>query len=431
MAVCLGTAWSTAGQYYAAPPPAPAIPLRSSTELDQMTGPIALYPDPLIAQILPAATLPAQVVMADRFVQSGQDLNLVDQQPWDPSIKALARYPSVLKMMDDNISWTTDLGQAFLAQPGDVMDSIQRLRAQAQAMGNLYSTPQQQVIVQPGAIEILPANPQVIYVPVYQPSVVFYRPPPPTGFWITFGAGFGIGAWLNHDCDWHHHDVIVWHRDHPRPSDWWFRSPRERVAPVVIGRTGASARRDVTVWHPRTRSPLSPVERMDRGWEVRENRPQFAEAARPTPAPRATLPEARRISPPVRESRPISRPPRVESQPMAPVRPAPTPRSAPPVTQVPPAVRESRPVYYPPRVESRPVAPSRPTTPIRPATPAVSSARPWGGAYVGVQSARETSQFSRRGQESRQAFGKPAAVATRPAAPAPTRSTSSPRSKER
>jgi len=111
------------------PPPAPAGQPRSSAELDQMLGAIALYPDPLIAQILPAATLPPQIVLADRYVNGGGDLNLIDQQPWDASVKALARYPTVLKWMDDNLAWTTSVGQAFLYQAQDVMDSIQRLRA--------------------------------------------------------------------------------------------------------------------------------------------------------------------------------------------------------------------------------------------------------------------------------------------------------------
>ena len=144
-------------------------------QLDQLLGPIALYPDPLIAQILPASTLPTQIVLADRYVSGGGDPNQIDQQPWDPSVQALARYPSVLKWMDDNLNWTTELGQAFLNQQPDVMDSIQRLRQSAYNLGNLQSTPQQQVINDGGDIEIVPADPQVIYVPVYQPDQVYYQ----------------------------------------------------------------------------------------------------------------------------------------------------------------------------------------------------------------------------------------------------------------
>jgi hypothetical protein len=106
------------------PPPAPEARLLPSAELDQLLGPVALYPDPLIAQILPASTLASEIVLADRYVNGGGDPSLIDQQTWDPSIKALARYPTVLKWMDDNLAWTTALGQAFLAQQPDVMNSI-------------------------------------------------------------------------------------------------------------------------------------------------------------------------------------------------------------------------------------------------------------------------------------------------------------------
>src|SRR5260370_93586 len=110
--IFLGTGIIARAQY-PAPPPSPEVQLRSSADLDQMLGPIALYPDPLIAQLLPAATLPAEIVIADRYLNSGGDTDLIDQQPWDPSIRAMARYPAVLKWMDDNLAWTTALGQAF------------------------------------------------------------------------------------------------------------------------------------------------------------------------------------------------------------------------------------------------------------------------------------------------------------------------------
>jgi hypothetical protein len=182
-----------------APPPAPEVQLRSGAELDQLLGPIALYPDPLMAQILPAATLPSEIVLADRYVNGGGDPNFIDQQPWDPSVKALARYPAVLKWMDDNLAWTTALGQAFLYQQQDVMASIQRLRAQAQALGNLQTTPQENVIIDNGIIEVVPANPQMIYVPVYQPDVVYFQRPFGNPF-ISFGLGFSVGA----------HDGLYW-----------------------------------------------------------------------------------------------------------------------------------------------------------------------------------------------------------------------------
>ncbi len=239
-----------------APPPGPEVQMRSGAELDQMLGPIALYPDPLLAQILPAATLPSEVVLADRYVNGGGDPNLIDQQPWDGSVKALARYPAILKWMDDNLAWTAALGQAFLYQPQDVMDSIQRLRAQAQALGNLPATPEENVVTDDGSIEILPADPRAIYVPVYQPDMVYFQRPFGNSF-ISFGIGLEMGAWLNHDFDWHNHHLTVWHRDHPRPADWWYRRPGERP-PGDLNHT--------TVWQPR--NPPGPSGGgLDRGWD--------------------------------------------------------------------------------------------------------------------------------------------------------------------
>ena len=239
----------------AVPPPMPAYQPLSYQQLDQLLGPIALYPDPLMALILPASTVPAQIVLADRYVSGGGDPNQIDQQPWDPSVQALARYPDVLKWMDDNLNWTTELGQAFLNQQEDVMDSIQRLRRSAYNVGNLQSTPQQQVIDDGGYIEILPVDPQVIYVPVYQPDQVYYQTcygPP----FITFGIGFPIGVWLNCDFDWGHHHIIVWGRDHPRPPNWWHEPPPQRN----MGQ--------VTVWQPHNGPGAVVVHGGDRGYAV-------------------------------------------------------------------------------------------------------------------------------------------------------------------
>src|ERR1039458_638527 len=206
LCVLTGTAISVRAQM-AVPPPMSAYQPLTAAQLDQLLGPIALYPDPLIAQILPASTLPAQIVLADRYVAGGGDLSQLDQQPWDPSVQALARYPSVLKWMDDNLNWTTDLGQAFLNQQQDVMESIQRLRTSANNIGNLQSTPQQQVINDGGYIEIVPANPQVIYVPVYQPDQVYYQTAYGSPF-ITFGIGFAIGGGVNFGFGLGEHNII-------------------------------------------------------------------------------------------------------------------------------------------------------------------------------------------------------------------------------
>jgi hypothetical protein len=178
----------------------------SPEQLDNLVAPIALYPDPLLAQVLVGATFPDQIDQAARSVRANGDPNYIDQQPWDVSVKAVAHYPTVLFNMADKLDWTTALGQAYVGQSTDVMTAVQRLRVEAQSAGNLVSTPQQQVVMQGGYVQIWPAQPQYIYVPVYDPALVYYRRP---GFFmgITFGRAFFIGAWLNNDFDWGGHRV--------------------------------------------------------------------------------------------------------------------------------------------------------------------------------------------------------------------------------
>ena len=209
------------------PPPMPAYQALPAAQLDQLLGPIALYPDPLIAEILPASTLPTQIVLADRYITGSGDPNQIGQQPWDASVQAVARYPSVLKWMDDNLNWTTQAGQAFLNQQSDVMNSIQRLRATASKLGNLQSSPQQQVIADGSDIEIVPADPQVIYVPFYQPDQVYYDAPYGSPF-ITFGIGWPIGSWMDYDCNWGAGNLIFWGNGYSRPANWWRESSRRR-----------------------------------------------------------------------------------------------------------------------------------------------------------------------------------------------------------
>ncbi len=215
-----------------APPPA-APPKRSAADLEKLVAPIALYPDPLIATILPASVYPLEIVQAARFVANTNNLAKLDEQPWDDNVKAVARFPQVIKMMNDDLSWTMELGEAFLAQDKDVMDAMQSLRAKAQNLGTLKTTPQQTVVVTNIIVEktvaekvvvvtntvvqIQPASPQVIYVPTYNPAVVYYPPPPtyvgpPPG--LTFAAGMAMGAVIANNCDWHyggcyHGDVDV------------------------------------------------------------------------------------------------------------------------------------------------------------------------------------------------------------------------------
>lgn len=198
--------------------------LFSDAELDQLLAPIALYPDPLLAQMLPASTYPGEIVDAYNWLNRGGPSSEIDRQNWDESVRAIAHYPDILKMMAENADWTADLGDAFLNQPDDVTRSIQRLRWQARNLGNLVSNNKQTVIITGSYIEIIPAQPQYIYVPSYNPSVVYvdrwYAGEP---YFVTFGLGLLIGGWLIMDFDWPHHHVIYhgWRRpgwvNHARP----------------------------------------------------------------------------------------------------------------------------------------------------------------------------------------------------------------------
>ena len=193
----------------------------SASEIDAIVAPIALYPDQLVAQILGAATYPDQVTAASNWMNSNQGLQgealmqAADQQPWDPSVKALTQFPSVLDQMAKNLAWTSALGDAAFNQQKDVLASIQRLRQQAKAAGNLKSSKEIQVVQQdPQTIVIQPANPQVVYVPTYNPTVVYGQPYNPPGYStgamvatgvISFGLGVAVGAAINNHnscCGW-------------------------------------------------------------------------------------------------------------------------------------------------------------------------------------------------------------------------------------
>jgi hypothetical protein len=228
------------------PPPAPF----KAEELDQLAAPIALYPDPLVAQILMASTYPLEVVQAARFVKENPSLTgdplaqALQGQSWDDSVKSLTTFPQVLSMMDGKLDWTQKLGDAFLAQQKELMNAIQRLRAKAQAEGNLKSTAEQTVTVEPAAadpapppppapgqpqpaaptvITIVPANPQVVYVPTYNPTVVYgawpYPAYPPYAYYppgyaagvglFSFAAGVAVGSALWGNCNWGRGDVNV------------------------------------------------------------------------------------------------------------------------------------------------------------------------------------------------------------------------------
>jgi hypothetical protein len=211
---------------------APAQAPLKAEQLDQMLAPIALYPDALLAQVLMASTYPLEIVQAARWLKSnpgktGKALeDALQGQTWDPSVKSLAVVPQTLQMMDQQLEWVQKLGDAFLAQQADVMDAIQRLRAKASAAGTLQTTKEQKVNTQTVAsktvIVIQPANPQTVYVPVYNPTVVYgtwpypaYPPYPyyPPGYVagraLAFTAGVAVGAALCGNCNWGGNNVNI------------------------------------------------------------------------------------------------------------------------------------------------------------------------------------------------------------------------------
>jgi hypothetical protein len=235
-------------------PPSASIQ-RTPEDLQQLVAPIALYPDALVAQILAASTHVAEVVDADRWMQSHPELTgdalaaQVDQQVWDPSVKALTGFPAVLTNLDQNVVWTSALGDAYLGQPQQVMAAIQTMRQRASTAGNLQNNQQETVSNDAGSISIQPADPEMMYVPEYDPSLVYGAP---VAFWpgwypdpdlylagpgIVFGFGFDLGyfggygwGWRHWRPDWRHHDVrfdgghYAWHDRSGIDSDHFFHS---------------------------------------------------------------------------------------------------------------------------------------------------------------------------------------------------------------
>ena len=210
---------------------APKIP---SEKLDALVAPIALYPDPLLAQTLAASTYPLELTQLQQWMANNKHLkdqalaDAVERQPWDPSVQAMAAFPDVVKLLADNIAWAMDLGNAFLAQQADVLEAVQRMRGKAESKGNLKSGPEQTVQTQTveggeQVIVIEPADPETVYVPSYNPTLVYgdafyaypmYYPPPgyyATGAALAFGAGVVLGAaWgggWGYNCGWAHGDV--------------------------------------------------------------------------------------------------------------------------------------------------------------------------------------------------------------------------------
>ncbi len=344
---------------------------RGPEALDTLLGPIALYPDALVALILPAATSPGDVVLAARYVQAKSDPAAVDAQPWSDSVKALTHYPDVVQWMDQNLEWTQALGQAFLDQPADVMGSVQRLRARAQASGALISTPQQHVLNDGANIEIVPAQPDIVYVPVYDPTVVYVQ----NTVWIdrpylTFGFGYPIGGWFIYDCDWGRRNVWVV----SRPADWrnhpqYWNQPggRPRTLPGQPWRPPAH-------YHPRPVAPINAHPPTPR--PIRLDPRNAPTTSRP--APSRTLPNPTRPGPntpamkPGMPNHPVSFP-QARTQPVppapqpspapahvAPVRPAPAPETSAAIPHPEFTPHATAPVIVAPPVTAHPTRPLNP-----------------------------------------------------------------------
>ncbi len=238
----------------------------SAEELQQLVAPIALYPDALVAQILGAATFPDQIADAGGWLQQNKKLTgsaltqAVDAQQWDPSVKALTQFPSVLENLANNLSWTSSLGEAYHLQPTDIMSAVQVLRAKAQAAGNLKSGSQITVVQQaPQVIVIQPANPQVVYVPAYNPAVVYGTPYVTPGYStaavvatgaIAFGVGIAVGMAMSNswgysywNCNWHGGTVVYHSNGYYGNSAWhggYYGSSATAYGPNGVARAGTA-----------------------------------------------------------------------------------------------------------------------------------------------------------------------------------------------
>lgn len=187
-----------------------------AAELEQLLGPIALYPDELLANVLAASVYPDEVAEAAKLVSMGADKSVIDSRTWEPPVKAIAKIPDVITMLGEFPEWTTALGQAYLTQAQDVMAAVQSLRKKAQGTGALQTTEQQKVIVEKETVYIESSDPQVVYVPSYQPSVVYVDDDDDdviAAGLIGFGTGIVVGAvWADLACDWNH-GCIGWGND--------------------------------------------------------------------------------------------------------------------------------------------------------------------------------------------------------------------------
>ena len=379
--MCVVPLWAQTALAQSPPPPPGAVASTySPPQLDQMVAPIALYPDELLGQILTAATYPLEIVQADRWLQDpanaalrGDDLaRATAQLPWDPSVRSLLAFPQILAMLDGNLDWTEQLGDAFLSQQPDVMDSVQRLRQQARAAGTLQPSPQQIVTTGDQGIGIAPLDPGEVYVPVYDPQVAYgnwaYPDYPPDEFYTpgyAFGTliGFAIVAplWGWHHWDWPHHHLdvggggpagngsrvpahqIPWQHDPQHRAGVPYRDDVTRAR--VLGEGSDGSRRD----RYRGYSPATPMAAAPSNGRQTRPQPLPDRAAPMAGTPSNQAPAVRHTAPPARE--PISR------------APEPAPLAREPVRQPPPRAPQPAPAQRPPEPRAPAFVPSRPPTP--------------------------------------------------------------------
>ena len=225
----------------------------TADDLDNLLAPIALYPDPLLAQVLVAATFDDQIQDASQVLSAGSANVSIDDQPWDDSVKAVAHYPKVLFTLAAQPDWTSAIGQAYVAQSTDVMNSIQRLRSMALAQGNLSSTQQQLVAVSDGAIQILPARAGFMFLPAYDPALAFS-----TSALISFGPALAVDASADDHIDWHAHHIFDRHHRDVRTGYRGSRGSIRNVRGPVQGGFNPGVRRPQAASGPVNRGRYNP-----------------------------------------------------------------------------------------------------------------------------------------------------------------------------
>ena len=398
----------------AAGTPAPAdqaADVYSMSDLEYLLGPIALYPDPLLALILPASTHPDQIIEAARWLENNaaaaarNDFTEVDAKPWDPSVQALTRFPDTIKMLADHPDWTESLGWAFSVQDADVAAVIQMLRAKAESAGNLKTTPEQVVTRREEGgsrvIYIAPTNPERIYVPVYDSSVVFDTVV--TGA-LVFGTAVLVGSAWNNQWGWNNRS---WNQVWIRPPGPGWRPPVRPIRPPPgAWRPGGPGRPPGV--RPDRPGVRPPGQRPDRpgtshlralgltgraigptpGQRLPGNRPDRPGARPDRPGARPERPAVRPDRPAARPERPASRPSRPDARPQ---RPAARPETRPSRPAARPQQRPaSRPSVQPSRPQSRPSRPQQRPQVQRPANrpnvqrPQANRSRPQGGTVSGA-----------------------------------------------